>query len=1134
MAGYIKSHSNYRLQSRHQTVNDGVILERDISTIGGVNSFATGQTTVYQSGNFVMVVNNSTPASRHIRKKSWLSPGNDSDMWDENVLSEYTSDINGSIEKKIMLKNDFMDFRSFAYYGSLADLIQNSILSILTKFPYEIYFGNKIVSDLPENITSGYTFYETSNPGNIDIHTLSGFTNNELGHFYGGGVDNYSTYVDGIENPANGYQFTWNVEPGAKDWCDAQSGQKKYACIVTIKYEIVDKDNSNRAIFQYSKNGRNYWHNQLRQDDLYVRISYNGGDTWSDSMTITNEIQIIGVYNQDDSIRYFHRFINGDSSVHIRPNITMGFYDDFIDGLDLFSKTLMGVYSGTRNVSRFEVLDDDGTTVRKVTRTFTFPTDEGEYNLGSSDFNMQNYISTLGKIGLMYDDIYTNNMLRMMTHDSLKNLDWTKNFNGENSEDSDYAKSGEKFSSMMRLIGYTFDNVKTYIDSIGNVNTITYSNRSNLSDYFLTDSLETEGLCVTSIFPYELTEFDDDGNVIDPKNTELWDSAHQRNNVYKRRFGENTTEIITPYSSFEGGYYMECYSGTPIETKIEDYSGQTYYVVDKNVYNVITDYHSALEMSIPDVNNEFMKRLRINSKQLLRKKGTIDGIESVLSLFGLKSKGWVTSNKYQSSGNTSFDYSITERTYISNSIVDEWDNVHRMNKIDWYNSCKTIPYDTESYINGIYVPYQGLPVAYRDIESNGVSTRKLYPFFSHNGIYDGDMYYQMNGGWIGFSPYVYDINDKIIDNDANRIRKETMRNVMQVKNITELINQPISELNFNSIYYVTDTSDKFAVINGFVYPLKEESVSDGSVEYYFTATVYGSSINVGGELYDEIVTVSSKGGTEEDFDLNLYSDGSSIKIYYTGNRNNAFVVDSNTRMPESSLIFIDGSYNDYESHKSHYFQLSNSGQPDLLGDGYGWSIIPNTSELYLIIDNIIDDTTGNNPHSGNMAYDNGSEYLGRFNKLFKYASENRYFNESCFPDIIEAYEDIDSYGFKLKNCIDTKTHTFSDIITENGTEVKYDINSVESIRRIPEYNNIMDSGNTDSVTSQIINVKNFDLVFYIHYNLIYSKDAQEEIKYIQAKIMPYVEQMIPSTAILNVHFIPNNSTFDNTFDYTFN
>ena len=72
MPKYIKSHSNYRLSTKHQSVRNGTVLERDISTVGGVNSFATGQSTIYSSGNFIMTVNNTASASRHIVKKGWL------------------------------------------------------------------------------------------------------------------------------------------------------------------------------------------------------------------------------------------------------------------------------------------------------------------------------------------------------------------------------------------------------------------------------------------------------------------------------------------------------------------------------------------------------------------------------------------------------------------------------------------------------------------------------------------------------------------------------------------------------------------------------------------------------------------------------------------------------------------------------------------------------------------------------------------------------------------------------------------------------------------------------------------------------------------------------------------------------
>lgn len=57
--GYIKSHSNYVLKSRHQLTNDGTILERDITTIGGLNQFSKGQVPIYKSSNFIITVNDS-------------------------------------------------------------------------------------------------------------------------------------------------------------------------------------------------------------------------------------------------------------------------------------------------------------------------------------------------------------------------------------------------------------------------------------------------------------------------------------------------------------------------------------------------------------------------------------------------------------------------------------------------------------------------------------------------------------------------------------------------------------------------------------------------------------------------------------------------------------------------------------------------------------------------------------------------------------------------------------------------------------------------------------------------------------------------------------------------------------------
>jgi len=66
----------------------------------------------------------------------------------------------------------------------------------------------------------------------------------------------------------------------------------------------------------------------------------------------------------------------------------------------------------------------------------------------------------------------------------------------------------------------------------------------------------------------------------------------------------------------------------------------------------------------------------------------------------------------------------------------------------------------------------------------------------------------------------------------------------------------------------------------------------------------------------------------------------------------------------------------------------------------------------------------------------------------------------------------------------------------------------------------------DGVTSQIVNTKVIDITINIlaqnkcqdEENQLLTKDAMEEIKYYQDVVMPYVAQMIPSTAILRVNY----------------
>ena len=96
-----------------------------------------------------------------------------------------------------------------------------------------------------------------------------------------------------------------------------------------------------------------------------------------------------------------------------------------------------------------------------------------------------------------YDEHFTDNIYRSMTHESIKNLDWSI-------DDEDKIEGGNKFAKVLRLFGYEFDNIKSYIDNLNNTNTISYNEVNNLPDYFFTDKLEEEGWDVKLIHPLRI------------------------------------------------------------------------------------------------------------------------------------------------------------------------------------------------------------------------------------------------------------------------------------------------------------------------------------------------------------------------------------------------------------------------------------------------------------------------------------------------------------------------------------------------------------------------------------------------------------------------------------------------------
>ncbi|KAA6377197.1 MAG: hypothetical protein EZS28_027277 [Streblomastix strix] len=164
-----------------------------------------------------------------------------------------------------------------------------------------------------------------------------------------------------------------------------------------------------------------------------------------------------------------------------------------------------------------------------------------------------------------------------------------------------------------------------------------------------------------------------------------------------------------------------------------------------------------------NINREFLNRLLLSAKYIFRSKGTKEGIEMIISMFGVPKEF----------------YSITERYYNYTPITNETtiDNVRNA------NATKNMVLNYEDNM------YSGLPVVERE---DG-----LHPYVNPEKDYDGDLYFQMNGGWGSKNP----------DSLTNYKYDENMSYITIVDNVTSLLSLPIIDIKAGGVYYVTDISD---------------------------------------------------------------------------------------------------------------------------------------------------------------------------------------------------------------------------------------------------------------------------------------------------------------------------------------
>jgi len=605
----------------------------------------------------------------------------------------------------------------------------------------------------------------------------------------------------------------------------------------------------------------------------------------------------------------------------IRPNEE--YITDFFNNLIGVEQLLLNPNSNPKYTTRIEYPFESEYGILTRHDDITWHTDNGGWNI-IVDANMdlfRNFVNKLLGVAEAYDEYYTNNLWKNMVHPSIKNMDLTY-VNEKTQEDStDFNIGLTKMEKLMYSYGIFFDIIKRHIDNIKTVNKISYNGYNNNPDYFLSDMVDMSG----------------------------WE-------VYSAVNGLNRNAVT-----------------------------------DEDIFPGLIQ-----QFTTNDANVHFLRNLKINSKNILLNKGTREGLEEIFALFGLTSYDFAESlakvNGLPTDTGLTYDYKIDEFICVAKPRTGCTGIYSGTSELDW-----TFDVDDDANVEvfntfkNTYNPeggkLEGLPLATvyctKTNDSGDTYTIKYFvPWFNNGTKYDGDLYYQMNGGWGSTDKIILNSNTPshkltaITADDEYKLYDETVRNLIVVSNVHDLTLIPLAFLRDGMIvkYEPNDYSlDLDRVARDIEYEFGVTGITDECSNYFILRNKdYSNYYSDYGIETDEVDDGVDRRGWEN--------------------------------IPQSEL--------------------------EMEGSG-----MTTDAKKVLYVENIIEDKKANNPHDGYWKYDSGKEYIEYFDKIFKYSIENNNFNSNayyCNSDRTAEYEDENPCN-QCNNLLDEISCIgFDNLIDKNG------------------------------------------------------------------------------------------------------
>lgn len=562
-----------------------------------------------------------------------------------------------------------------------------------------VYYGSCV-----ELVRSSIEHIITNFPGNITVSDTEININNQQKYYvlnnpFGIILNQKNPQLTQYDNELHYLSYSW-------DKYEIKSSSNENDFVDIFKYEITTEDPSNCV---------------QELDKVY-------------EITINDSIVIEAYIYDGEIVPLVKEEYKG---IVIQPK--KDFIENYFNNLQGFEKQLLTRKTKPLYSNMFVTPIEYNLGYLYYKRTYTWPSNG--YCIDITSTTYMDFLNKLTSMAEIYDELWTDNLWRRMTHEAIKNYDWTYTKEFEDGEEQDNIDGGERMHKTLNIIGRLFDDVKRDIDLIKKNNRITYNGDRNIPNALLSDKLELMGWdAYSTISTYTINE-----TYVDENNT------------------EQTIEKIIPASDVKID-----------DNFLKDYEIKWYKTKNNN------------DLTFTDVDVNFMRKMLLSSKYILKTKGTRAAIDMIMGMFGYGLNGE--------------DYSITEtyrkvkpKMYDCFKDPEEETFGDKIVRLNAYKENERLYPDDE---------VSGIPVGSFKVQTNIDDicefTTYLIPYYDQRKIYDGDFTFQSKGGWF------YQGDEKT----TNPFKwTETLSYLHVVSTVKDLLSVNPNSVTNGDIYYVVNVND---------------------------------------------------------------------------------------------------------------------------------------------------------------------------------------------------------------------------------------------------------------------------------------------------------------------------------------